>query len=139
MAFTWSPGRGMVHAVEQLKGFSGVADRWLYRLYPSGAEAQCGRVCSLNMQIVGLTADEPLKRHCSTGRMAHNRRLDQIAKLYGIEKHLREKELDSDESLNYRQQYSEPIVNEFFQVASTTTTNRFSTEQSTGEGVGLCA
>ena len=23
MAFTWSPGRGMVHAVEQLKGFSG--------------------------------------------------------------------------------------------------------------------
>ncbi|MCB1615860.1 MAG: IS66 family transposase, partial [Pseudomonadales bacterium] len=107
MAFTWSPGRGMVHAVEQLKGFSGT-------LLTDGYTAYTRAVQKLN-------AEELLIEHANC--WAHCRRafekalqyepdgaqqaLDQIAKLYGIEKHLREKELDSDESLNYRQQYSE--------------------------------
>ena len=48
-------------------------------------------------------------------RMAHNRRSIKIAnQLYGIEKHLQPELVSVIESLNYRQQYSEPIVNEFF-------------------------
>ena len=51
----------MVHAVEQLKGFSRTLLTDGYTAYTERCRSSMRKSCSLNMRIVGLTADEPLK------------------------------------------------------------------------------
>lgn len=114
VAFTWSSGRSMAHAIEQLKGFVGI-------LLTDGYRAYTQAVARLNVQEVTVvhancwahcrrTFEKALIYEPEGAQQA----LDQIAKLYRIEQSLRDNELDSAARLSYRQQHSEPVVTEFF-------------------------
>lgn len=115
VAFTWSESRGMLHAKAQLKGFSGT-------LLTDGYVAYDKTVAALNEQ-------EQKVEHATC--WAHTRRyyekalkvepdiaqqaLNIIADLYLHEREIREKQLDADAVVQYRQQHCEPVVQRFFE------------------------
>ncbi len=114
VAFTWSSGRGMRHAKEQLKDFKGIL---LTDGYPT-----------YERTVAALNKHELKVEHASC--WVHNRRyyekalkaepeaaqqaLDIIATLYRHEREIRDKQLDADTIMEYRQQHCEPLVQEFF-------------------------
>jgi hypothetical protein len=115
VAFTWSKSRGMCHAMEQLKDFTGT-------LLTDGYSAYTSVVKTLNTQQHTIT-------HASC--WAHLRRmfekaldaapteaqwaLDTIAKLYQIETHIRDKQMAADEITQTRVKHSEPLITQFYQ------------------------
>jgi hypothetical protein len=115
IVFTWSPGRSHQHAVEQLDGFNGV-------LLTDGYDGYVRALTKLNAR------DQQIIIHANC--WAHGRRgferalkmepglaqhaLDIIAGLYQIEATIRAREFDADEVVAWRQTYSAPIVDAFF-------------------------
>ena len=114
VAFTWSTSRGHRHAVEQLKGFSGT-------LLTDGYSAYEKAVAALNEQEASVThaacwahGRRALEKALAMEPESAQQGLDYIAALYTIERKLRHGTYDAAAKLAYRQQYSEPIVNDFF-------------------------
>ena len=114
VAFTWSAGRGMAHAIEQLNGFTGT-------LLTDGYPAYNSVVKKLNEQASNVV---------HAGCWAHCRRmfenaledaandaqyaLDIIAKLYQVETRIRENDMGYPDIQRMRSAYSTPIVEDFF-------------------------
>ena len=114
VAFTWSQSRGMAHAKAQLKDFSGT-------LLTDGYCAYSKTVEQLNTQeekIVHAACWAHMRRTFEKGLDSEpetvQQALDIIAVIYQHEKHIRDKQLSSEEVLAYRQQHSEPLVTDFF-------------------------
>ena len=114
VAFTWSTSRGMQHAKEQLKDFSGT-------LLTDGYAAYSKTVEHLNQQeqkIVHATCWAHMRRAFEKALDSEpetvQQALDIIAAIYQHEKHIRDKQLNQDDILAYRQQHSEPLVLGFF-------------------------
>lgn len=114
VAFTWSESRGMLHAKAQLKDFTGT-------LLTDGYVAYDKTVAALNeheQKVEHATCwahtrryyEKALKAEPETAQQA----LDIIATLYRHEREIREKQLDADAIMEYRQQHCEPLVQEFF-------------------------
>ena len=114
VVFTWSASRGHLHAVEQLAGFSGT-------LLTDGYAAYEKAIAKLNEKDAGIIhapcwahrrrgIEKALKmepEHAQSG-------IDQIAALYVVETYIRDNNLNAEETLAYRQKYSEPIVSQFY-------------------------
>ncbi|WP_220783646.1 IS66 family transposase, partial [Shewanella sairae] len=115
IAFTWSTNRGSQHAKAQLTGFNGV-------LLSDGYQAYTSVISALNKDdkanIIHATCWAHTRRYFDKALLMEpelsKQALTQIAKLYEIEKHIRENLTYGDEILAYRQKYSEPIVDTFF-------------------------
>ena len=115
VAFTWSKGRGAQHAKEQLINFNGV-------LLTDGYQAYTSVVTALNKtdeaNIIHATCWAHTRRYFDKALLMEPElakdALKQIAQLYKIEKHIRDNLIYADEILAYRQQFSEPLVNQFF-------------------------
>lgn len=114
VAFTWSQSRGMTHAKEQLKNFSGT-------LLTDGYAAYSKTVEHLNRQeqnIVHAACWAHMRRSFEKALESEpqdvQQALDIIAAIYQHEKLIREKQLNLDDVLTYRQQHSEPLVRDFF-------------------------
>ncbi len=114
VAFTWSNSRGMLHAKAQLQDFTGT-------LLTDGYAAYTKTVEQLNQQDAHIihaacwahmrrTFEKALDSEPQTAQQA----LDIIAAIYRHEKHIREKQLSLEDIHTYRQQHSEPVVNDFF-------------------------
>lgn len=113
VVFTWSNSRGMAHAKAQLKDFIGI-------LLTDGYAAYSRTVEHLNQTgqtIVHATCWAHTRRkfeQALTYETEAQRALDFIAALYRHERHIKEQNLDEATTLDYRQQHSEPIINQFF-------------------------
>jgi len=114
VVFTWSAGRSYRHAVEQLDGFNGV-------LLTDGYDGYVRALDKLNAgnpQIIHANCwahgrrgfDRALKMEPELAQQA----LDRIADLYQIEAAIRAREFDVDEVVAWRQTYSAPRVDGFF-------------------------
>ena len=114
VAFTWSPGRGMQHAKNQLANFSGT-------LLTDGYAAYSKAVNQLNeqeRQIIHAncwahtrrTFEKALKMEPEAAQQA----LDYIAALYRHEKPILDKQLTLSQIREHRLKHSEPLVNNFF-------------------------
>jgi len=114
VAFTWSTSRGHLHAVKQLADFSGT-------LLTDGYSAYEKAITKLNQQEVHIIhatcwahARRTVEKALAMEPLFAQQALDKIAALYAVETQIREKPLTSEQILEYRQKYSEPIANEFF-------------------------
>jgi transposase len=114
IAFTWSAGRGMAHAKQQLEGFVGT-------LLTDGYAAYTKTVKTLNKKEVSIThancwahSRRTFEKALAMEPDAAQHALDSIRALYQVEKHIRDKKLDDNDTLHYRQQHSEPMVLAFF-------------------------
>ena len=115
IAFTWSASRGSQHAKAQLTGFIGV-------LLSDGYQAYTSVISALNKDeeanIIHATCWAHTRRYFDKALLMEpelaKQALTQIAKLYEIEKHIRDNLTYGDEISAYRQKYSEPIVDAFF-------------------------
>ena len=120
VAFTWSTSRGHRHAVEQLKGFSGTLLTDGYSAYEKAVAALNEQEASVTHAACwahGLSAQagrRALDKALAMEPQSAQQGLDYIAALYAIERQLRHGTYDAAAKLAYRQQYSEPIVNDFF-------------------------
>lgn len=114
VVFTWSVGRSHQHAVDQLDGFSGV-------LLTDGYDGYVRALNKLNagdQQVVHANCwahsrrgfERALKMEPELAQQA----LDRIADLYQIEAAIRAREFEDGEVAAWRQTYSAPIVNAFF-------------------------
>ncbi len=117
VAFTWSAGRGMAHAVEQLSGFTGT-------LLTDGYPAYNSVVKKLNEQYASPASI------IHAGCWAHCRRMfehaleemqveaqyaiDTIATLYQIETRIRENKMSEQEIVTLRGNESHIIIKTFF-------------------------
>ena len=114
VVFTWSRSRGHQHAVDQLTGFSGT-------LLTDGYGAYDKAVYKLNKEdshIVHATcwahSRRAFERALNIEPHSAKQALAMIADLYKVEKKCREKHTTGEDILAYRQKYSEPIVQRFF-------------------------
>jgi len=114
VAFTWSTSRGHLHAVEQLTGFSGT-------LLTDGYSAYEKAIANLNahdVKIIHATcwahSRRAVEKALNMEPVLAQQALDKIAALYAVEKQIREKQLTGEQTQEYRQKYSEPIVTEIF-------------------------
>lgn len=113
VAFTWSKSKSMLHAKEQLAEFNGV-------LLTDGYAAYSQTVKQLNQQentIVHATCWVHARRYFDKALLIEPEMagcaIDQIAKLYKIEKHIRNNLREQSEVIAYRQKHSEPLVTAF--------------------------
>jgi transposase len=114
VVFTWSKSRGSQHAIEQLRSFKGT-------LLSDGHGAYVTAIETLNKHENKIThascwahARRYFERALAMEPQLAQEALNQIAKLYQLEKQWREQELSADSVLENRQKQSEPIVREFF-------------------------
>tara|TARA_R110000744_G_scaffold314864_1_gene421880 strand:- start:97 stop:1659 length:1563 start_codon:yes stop_codon:yes gene_type:complete len=114
VAFTWSTSRGTQHAINQLGDFNGT-------LLTDGYVAYVKAVAQLNKHEHTVThatcwahGRRTFEKALQMEPGAAQHAITSIAKLYEIEKHIRDHKLDKGQSLAYRQQHSEPIVHAFF-------------------------
>ena len=114
VAFTWSKSKSMQHAKEQLAEFSGV-------LLTDGYAAYSQTVKQLNQQensIVHATCWVHARRYFDKALLIEPEMaecaIEQIAKLYKIEKYIRKNLREESEVIAYRQKHSEPLVAAFF-------------------------
>ncbi len=114
VAFTWSKSKSMQHAKEQLADFSGV-------LLTDGYAAYSQTVKQLNQQentIVHATCWVHARRYFDKALLIEPEMaecaIEQIAKLYKIEKYIRKNIREKSEIIAYRQKHSEPLVAAFF-------------------------
>ncbi|AZG36442.1 IS66 family transposase [Shewanella psychromarinicola] len=114
IAFTWSSSRGFLHAQNQLEGFTGT-------LLTDGYAAYSKTVAKLNEKEKTVThatcwvhARRYFDRALLIEPIAAQAAIDQIALLYKVEKHIKDKITEPADTLTYRQKHSEPLVTEFF-------------------------
>lgn len=117
IAFTWSTSRGMLHAQQQLTGFTGTLLTDGYTAYNQAT----AKLNETDAKIVHANCWAHTRRYfekaLSAERADAQQALDLIAQLYKHEKHLREQPLSADAALAYRHKHSEPVVNAFFKWA----------------------
>ena len=114
IAFTWSNSRGFLHAQNQLERFTGT-------LLTDGYAAYSKTVAKLNEKEKNIThaacwvhARRYFDRALLIEPIAAQNAIDQIARLYKVEKHIKENITEASDALAYRQKNSEPLVTEFF-------------------------
>ena len=114
IAFTWSASRGHKYALEQLEGFCGT-------LLTDGYQAYEKAVNELNKHEINIVHancwahcrrkfEAALKMEPKAAQQA----LAYIGALYKVEEHIRESNLDSEKTLQYRRKHSIAIVDSFF-------------------------
>ena len=114
VAFMWSTSRGHRHAVGQLKGFSGTLLTDGYSAYEKAAAALNEQEVSVTHAACWAHGRRALEKALAMDPESAQQGLNYIAALYAIERKLRHGAYDAAAKLAYRQQYSEPIVNDFF-------------------------
>lgn len=114
IAFTWSRSRGHQHAVDQLTGFNGTLLTDGYAAY----EKTISRLNQQDAQVIHATCWAHSRRAFEKAQKmepeAAQQALAKIGHLYALEKRCREQGLSADDKLAYRQQHTEPVVNDFF-------------------------
>ena len=110
IAFTWSNSRGFLHAQNQLERFTGT-------LLTDGYAAYSKTVAKLNEKEKNIThaacwvhARRYFDRALLIEPIAAQNAIDQIARLYKVEKHIKENITEASDALAYRQKNSEPLV-----------------------------
>ena len=114
IAFTWSNSRGFLHAQNHLEGFTGT-------LLTDGYAAYSKTVAKLNEKEKTVThatcwvhARRYFDRALLIEPIAAQTAIEKIARLYKIEKHIKDKITEPADALAYRQKHSEPRVTDFF-------------------------
>ncbi len=114
IVFTWSAGRSHQHAVDQLRSFSGI-------LLTDGYDAYVRATAKLNATDQDIThancwahGRRGFERALSMEPALAQHALDRIVELYQVEATIRAREYAPDEVAAWRQKYSVPIVDAFF-------------------------
>jgi transposase len=111
VAFTWNNNRSTQHAIEQLTGFNGTLLTDGYVAYTKAINQQGQAITHASCWAHGRRMFE--KAQDSAPQEAKYA-LTLIQQLYHVEKHIKQRGLNSQEKIHYRQQHSEPIVDTFF-------------------------
>ena len=114
VVFTWSKSRGSQHAIEQLCTFKGTLLSDGYSAYDNAVKTLNKNECNITHASCWAHARRYFERALVMEPQLAQDALNQIAKLYQLEKQWREQNLSADQVLENRQQHSEPIVREFF-------------------------
>jgi hypothetical protein len=114
VVFTWSAGRSHQHAVDQLGGFSGI-------LLTDGYDAYVRATAKLNAAEQDIThancwahGRRGFERALAMEPALAQQALERIAELYQIEATIRDREYSPDKVATWRQKYSVPLVDAFF-------------------------
>ena len=114
VAFTWNQSRGMAHAKTQLKGFKGTLLTDGYTAYSKTVEQLNQKEQHVVHAACWAHTRRAFEKALNSEQETVQQALDIIAAVYQHEKHIRDRQLSLDDTLAYRQQHSEPLVNGFF-------------------------
>lgn len=116
IAFPYSSSRAEKVVREALSGYCGVLVTDGYKVY----EKYCSRINELtHAQCWAHTRRKFVEAEGANPELV-SVALDKIAKLYGIEKAIKDRELEGEEKLAFRTQYSLPLAADFFNWLSAT-------------------